>query len=890
MINANNNKDTRRDSKAWTRHEVSRYGCPQESDESYSSSEETICNFQAEVSMDNHGSLEYKTTLGFNKPQQLHRNPIYDEHPENPSRIDVCRNFLVETGLIKECQEIDTFPSLDDLDLRQTHAEGHVNRLLKEAISMDQESLNHLCEDYDSVFMTPGSIEAAKSAVSCCRWLAESIVEDKIPNAFALVRPPGHHADRYSACGFCLFNNAAQAAEAASNFGADRILIVDLDIHHGQGTQQIFYDDKRVMVFSIHRYDDGRFWPHLRESNFDYIGESEGIGYNVNITLNEPNCGDADYMAILWNVLMPLAREFAPDFVIISAGYDSCDGDPLGGMRLSPDGYSHIIYHLSSLARGKVLLLLEGGYNHSVQSVGVHRCLRVLCGYKPLPITLSIPAKASTVVSCLNVISLLRGFWTCFDYYISTHSKSKHWTLHHPTVIYDPPKEEEKENTGNIVQENLVKYEWATLAPSPSKMLLVHNGDTSKHFSTVEDDHPEVPARTQMILAKLESSGLTSKCEVLLNERFASESELEAVHERPYIQKMRRTTEMTDAELRTTEEGLNSIYLTRDSFPIACGSAGAVLECVDRVLTSWIGEWNAFALVRPPGHHAGISEPSGFCIFNNVAVAAQYALDKYDLQRVLILDWDVHHGNGTQEIFWEDNRVLYMSFHRHDDGTFYPMGEPKNFLDAGEGKGKGFSVNIPWNSCKIGDDAYRAAFTKIIMPIAYEFRPELVFVSSGFDAATGDPLGECFVNPDTYALMTYHLMGLAGGRLITVLEGGYNLDSISDCAAAVCQTMIEGSLRHSYTAKSEGTPQKKRLQCKVWESIRGVAAVQDHYWTCLRGFQKCFPQKMLRSQKLKHDRRSDQMLEAPTSTSPRRSPRLAAMAAIEKQLENLKLS
>ncbi|VDK49898.1 unnamed protein product [Cylicostephanus goldi] len=111
-------------------------------------------------------------------------------------------------------------------------------------------------------------------------------------------------------------------------------------------------------------------------------------------------------------------------------------------------------------------------------------------------------------------------------------------------------------------------------------MLLVHNGDTSKHFSTVEDDHPEVPARTQRILAKLESSGLTSKCEVLLNERFASESELEAVHERPYIHKMRRTAEMTDDELRTTEDGLNSIYLTRDSFSIACGSAGAVLEVI----------------------------------------------------------------------------------------------------------------------------------------------------------------------------------------------------------------------------------------------------------------------------------------------------------------------
>ncbi|KAK6028628.1 histone deacetylase family protein, partial [Ostertagia ostertagi] len=148
-----------------------------------------------------------------------------------------------------------------------------------------------------------------------------------------------------------------------------------------------------------------------------------------------------------------------------------------------------------------------------------------------------------------------------------------------------------------------------------------------------------------------------------------------------------------------------------------------------------------------------------------------YAIDKYNLRRILILDWDVHHGNGTQEIFSEDNRVLYMSIHRHDEGRFYPMGEPKDYMDVGEGKGKGYSVNIPWNHAYIGDDAYRAAFAKIVMPIAYEFGPELVFISSGFDAATGDPLGEYKVSADTFALMTYQLMGLAGGRLIAVLEG-----------------------------------------------------------------------------------------------------------------------
>ncbi|VDP52550.1 unnamed protein product [Heligmosomoides polygyrus] len=171
----------------------------------------------------------------------------------------------------------------------------------------------------------------------------------------------------------------------------------------------------------------------------------------------------------------------------------------------------------------------------------------------------------------------------------------------------------------------------------------------------------------------------------------------------------------------------------------------AHFQCVDRVLERRAGDRNAFAVIRPPGHHAGISEPSGFCIFNNVAVAAQYAIDKYHLRRILIVDWDVHHGNGTQEIFYEDDRVLYMSLHRHDEGMFYPMGEPKDYADVGEGRGRGYSVNIPWNHSKVGDEAYGAAFAKIVMPIAYEFNPELVLISAGFDAALGDPLGECKV-------------------------------------------------------------------------------------------------------------------------------------------------
>uniref|UniRef100_A0A1I7XS36 Hist_deacetyl domain-containing protein n=1 Tax=Heterorhabditis bacteriophora TaxID=37862 RepID=A0A1I7XS36_HETBA len=292
---------------------------------------------------------------------------------------------------------------------------------------------------YDSVFMTPDSITAANSAVSCCRTMAEYIMEDKISNGFAIVRPPGHHSDVFSACGFCIFNNTSQAAEAVFNFGVDRILIVDFDMHHGQGTQRIYYEDKRVLYFSIHRYENGLFWPHLQESNFDHIGKGEGRGYTVNVLLNEIGCNDADYISMFWNVLWPLAVEFNPDFVVVSAGFDACLGDPIGEMNLSPDGYSHMIYQLKALGSGKLLMILE-------------------------------------------------------------------------------------------------------------------------------------------IIDKLNETKLLNKCIVIKNGRSASNVELEAVHDRPYIHRIRRTIMMSDEELRNEEISFDPIYLTRESFNIATTAVGAVLQ------------------------------------------------------------------------------------------------------------------------------------------------------------------------------------------------------------------------------------------------------------------------------------------------------------------------
>ncbi|VDM56287.1 unnamed protein product [Angiostrongylus costaricensis] len=214
------------------------------------------------------------------------------------------------------------------------------------------------------------------------------------------------------------------------------------------------------------------------------------------------------------------------------------------------------------------------------------------------------------------------------------------------------------------------------------------------------------------------------------------------------------------------------------SLSVSQNASIMIFQCVDRVLSAAVGELNAFAVIRPPGHHAGISEPSGFCIFNNVAVATKVScFFSYSFCSAL---YNLFPSQISKHMFLrEDNRVLYMSVHRHDNGLFYPVGDTKDYVNVGKGKGKGYSFNLPWNHGRIDDEAYRAAFGKVIMPIAYEFNPELVFISAGFDAATGDPLGECMVNPDTFALMTYQLTALAGGRVVVVLEGGWFRDYYS---------------------------------------------------------------------------------------------------------------
>uniref|UniRef100_A0A8R1HSQ8 Histone deacetylase n=2 Tax=Caenorhabditis japonica TaxID=281687 RepID=A0A8R1HSQ8_CAEJA len=482
-----------------------------------------------------------KTLIGFNTTQHQHHNTVCPTHPESSHRIEKIKEALTTSGLLEKCEILTEFLEIDDADLEITHGKEMI-RALTETDKLAQEEINELCKKYDSVFLTENSLKVAKNGVACVRELANRIMLNEASNGFAIIRPPGHHADSEAPCGFCVFNNVAQAAEEAFFNGAERILIVDLDVHHGQGTQRIFYEDNRVLYFSIHRHEHGLFWPHLPESDFDHTGAGPGLGYTANVPLNETGCTDSDYLSILFHILLPLATQFDPHFVIVSAGFDCLKGDPLGGMQLTPNGYSHFIYHLKALAQGRLLVVLEGGYNHQMSAVAAQKCVRVLLGHAPYPVELVDPPKESTVSSCVSLAAALRHHWNCFDYFPSRSTmRLADWPIINTKIEFKYDASTRPANTGKIIQDQLLSEDFGIPTSSgPFETLIFFNEGDDEHSSLEEEDnHPEKPARTRRILKTLRESGILEKCIERNSERSATDEEIQMVHNKEMLEHLK---------------------------------------------------------------------------------------------------------------------------------------------------------------------------------------------------------------------------------------------------------------------------------------------------------------------------------------------------------------
>ncbi|PGH05703.1 hypothetical protein AJ79_06719 [Helicocarpus griseus UAMH5409] len=349
------------------------------------------------------------------------------------------------------------------------------------------------------------------------------------------------------------------------------------------------------------------------------------------------------------------------------------------------------------------------------------------------------------------------------------------------------------------------------------------------------DVHPEDPRRIYYIYKELCKAGLVDdpgSAKPLVAQplqriaaRDATEEEISLVHDAEHFAFVKRTKDLSDEDLIALEHTRDSIYFNSLTFTSSILSCGGAIETCKAVVDRQVK--NAIAVIRPPGHHAEHNKTMGFCLFNNVCVAARVCQREFGekCRKILILDWDVHHaGNGIQKAFYDDPNVLYISLHVYRDGSFYPGGDEGNWDHCGEGHGVGKNINIPWPTQGMGDGDYMYAFQEVVMPIAYEFDPDLVIISAGFDAAVGDELGGCFVTPPCYAHMTRMLMNLAGGKVAVCLEGGYNFRSISKSALAVTRTLM-GEPPDRLGAASASRP--------AVHTVKRVAQIQAAYWKCM---------------------------------------------------------
>ncbi len=293
--------------------------------------------------------------------------------------------------------------------------------------------------------------------------------------------------------------------------------------------------------------------------------------------------------------------------------------------------------------------------------------------------------------------------------------------------------------------------------------------------------HPEQPARLAVIQSRLENTGLVAQCRAGSYSPL-SEDEVRGIHAPEVAAAARRLAEAGGGWLEA------DTFVCPESFKVALAAAGAAVSAVDHVLSG--DDRTALCLVRPPGHHATAQKSMGFCLFNNVALAARHARQRFGLERILIVDWDVHHGTGTQDIFWTDPGVFFVSIHRFGNG-FYPGSGDDD--ETGTGAGLGTTVNVP---VRLGTSRadYRAMFRNAVEKAADTIRPELIILSAGFDAHRLDPIGSLGLEAEDFADMTKTLRALADvhgkGRLVSCLEGGYNLQALAESVQAHLEMLL----------------------------------------------------------------------------------------------------
>ncbi|XP_068530222.1 histone deacetylase 9 isoform X5 [Anas acuta] len=392
--------------------------------------------------MDQPGQHVYTTGVVYDSLMLKHQCMCgnYANHPEHAGRIQSIWSRLQETGLLNKCERIrGRKASLEEIQL--VHSEHH--SLLYGTSPLNRQKLDPrkllgnvsqklfsllpcggLGVDSDTVWNELHSAGAARMAVGCVIELAARVASRELKNGFAVVRPPGHHAEESTAMGFCFFNSIAITAKyLRDKLNIGKILIVDLDVHHGNGTQQAFYADPSILYVSLHRYDEGNFFPGSGAPN--EVGSGPGEGYNINIAWTgglDPPMGDVEYLTAFRTVIMPAANEFNPEIVLVSAGFDAVEGhdSPLGGYKVTAKCFGHLTKQLLKLADGRVVLALEGGHDLTAICDASEACINALLGneLEPLPedIVHQIPNK-NAIASLKKTTEIQSKYWKSVEPY-----------------------------------------------------------------------------------------------------------------------------------------------------------------------------------------------------------------------------------------------------------------------------------------------------------------------------------------------------------------------------------------------------------------------------------------------------------------------------------------
>ncbi|HEY6585530.1 MAG TPA: histone deacetylase [Candidatus Methanoperedens sp.] len=333
---------------------------------------------------------------------------------------------------------------------------------------------------------------------------------------------------------------------------------------------------------------------------------------------------------------------------------------------------------------------------------------------------------------------------------------------------------------------------------------IIYHPDYLKHDT---GSHPERKERLLSIIAHLKETGMLEKLE-LIEPKSARIEEIQYIHPEDYIEKARKYSEL---EMHLDPDTV----LSRDSYEVALLASGGAITSVDSVIDALD---SSFALVRPPGHHATPTGGMGFCIFNNIAIAARHA-QKRGKKRALIVEWDVHHGNGTQDAFYDDPSVLYFSTHQ------YPHYPGTGWLDeTGTGEGEGYNINVPLPA-GTDDSGFIAAFEEILVPAAHKFRPDIVLISAGFDACNKDGLAQMRMSVEGFSVLATIVKSIAkencGGKVAAVLEGGYDLDLLALSVAAVLDVFMgKEAQRKQYEVSPQvraRLDEVKKIQRKFWD-------------------------------------------------------------------------